>query len=115
MNIKKVKEVIKRHGFNIGTAAAAMGKTRESLSSNLSYGSPSAAYLHKLADAIGADYSEFFEDEKPKKIHTIEVVLPDNAIDGGIIELAGQRYRQLYVPIEDVKLVSSDALSEKTI
>ena len=112
MNVKKI---IKRHGYNQRGVAEKLGITESSLSVNITRGSMTATTLHRIADAIGADYNEFFEDEKPKKKHTIEVVLPDNAIDGGIIELGGQRYRQLFVPIEDVKFVNSDALSEKTI
>ena len=110
-----IKKIIKRHGFLIKDVAKNIDTSPSSLSNQIRTQSISPTTLHKIADAIGADYNEFFEDEKPKKKHIIEVVLPDNAIDGGIIELGGQRYRQLFVPIEDVKFVNSDALSEKTI
>ncbi len=64
MNIKKV---FKRHGFTQAQVAERMGISRGALSSCLCYGKPLPTTLQRIAEAIGADYSEFFEDELPER------------------------------------------------
>lgn len=166
-----VKKIIRRHGFTINAVAERIGVTGGSLGNCIRRGSPTPTTLHRIADAIGADYSEFFEDDKPscqqnikeiirsngytisqvakmigvsqgflssqirqetldpKILHKIadaigvkytelllghapatskrvlEVVMPDNAIDGGVVELGGNKYRIMFVPVEDSRFV----------
>ena len=120
-----VKKVFKRYGFTQAQVAERMGITRSALASCISRGKPLPTTLHRIADAIGADYTEFFEDEvseldrmeverrqlelnrlrlqhKLGKAPDVEPTFTiDGAIDGGIITLKGRRYKQVFVPIEE--------------
>lgn len=57
-----IKDTIKKHGFNITGVATEMGITRETLTRNIS-GNPTYKTMKQVADVIGANVSEFFEDE----------------------------------------------------
>lgn len=59
---KDIKMVIQKHGYTIPQAAKAMGVVRSTLSSNINTKTPSVKFLRRLADAIGADYEEFFRE-----------------------------------------------------
>jgi len=101
-----IKNIIKKHGFTQKEVAEAMGVSSSSLNNCIRLGSVSPKTLRKIAEVIGADYDEFFADEQPKKSRQkmIEVHLPENAIDGGIIELGGVKYRQVFYPLDEAKL-----------
>jgi len=101
-----IKNVIKKHGFTQKEVAEAMGVSSSSLNNCIRLGSVSPKTLRKIAEVIRADYNEFFADEQPKKPRQkmIEIHLPENAIDGGIVELGGVKYRQVYYPLDDAKL-----------
>lgn len=65
-----VKEVIKRHGFTQRKVAEQMiGQTGKSVNpSSLAFsigenGNPTIAFLRQIANIIGANMGEFFEDE----------------------------------------------------
>ena len=57
-----IKEIIKKHGYNITGVAGEMGITRETLTRNIS-GNPTYKTMRQVADVIGANVGEFFEDE----------------------------------------------------
>lgn len=57
-----IKEIIKKHGYNITGVAGEMGITRETLTRNIS-GNPTYKTMRQIADVIGANVGEFFEDE----------------------------------------------------
>ena len=103
-----IKDVIKKHGYTQRQVAEMIGVNPGNFSTlvNMRKSSPTPKTLHKIAEAIGADYEEFFADEQPKQMHrkTVEVLLPDGAIDGGIIELAGQKFRQVFYPVDSARL-----------
>lgn len=63
-----IKSAIKNHGYNITCVAEQMGITRETLTRNIS-GNPTYKTMKQIADAIGANVGEFFEDEvkQPKE------------------------------------------------
>lgn len=61
-----IKEVIRNHGYNITCVAEQMGITRETLTRNIS-GNPTYKTMKQIASAIGANVSEFFEDEVTDK------------------------------------------------
>lgn len=61
-----IKEVIRKHGYNITCVAEQMGITRETLTRNIS-GNPTYKTMKQIASAIGANVSEFFEDEVTDK------------------------------------------------
>ncbi len=168
----EVRKVIKRHGFTQKQVAEAMGVKSGIITAGVARGSFSPNRLHRIAEIIGADYAEFFEDEKkasnhrdikkiirhsghtitevakiigvsqgclsnklrqevidPKTLHKIadaigvkyselllghapdtskrvlEIVMPDNAIDGGVVERDGKKYRMMLVPVEDSRYI----------
>jgi transcriptional regulator with XRE-family HTH domain len=122
-----VKGVIKRHGFTQTEVAEKIGIRQSGLSRliNMRHSKPTPKTLRKIAEIIGADYSEFFEDEVPmrdqlrvereqlelkrlrlqhkmsKSPDMIPVAALDNAIDVGFITLDGRRYKQLFIPLEE--------------
>lgn len=63
-----IKNTIKNHGYNITSVAEQIGVTRETLTRNIS-GNPTYKTMKQIADVIGANVGEFFEDEvsKPKE------------------------------------------------
>lgn len=100
-----VKSVIKKKGFTIVKVASMMtskngkpvsdGSLNRAITKN-----PTVETLRQIAEVIGANINEFFEDELPKKDESSALSL-EGMIDSGIIELDGKKYRQLFVPIED--------------
>jgi len=123
----EVIKIIKRHGFTQKEVAEKMGIRQNTLSEliNMRHSKPTPKTLRKIAEIIGADYSEFFEDEVPmrdqlrvereqlelkrlrlqhkmsKSPDMIPVAALDNAIDVGFITLDGRRYKQLFIPLEE--------------
>ena len=61
-----IKGKIKEKGFGMVSVAKEMGITRETLYANIS-GNTTYKTMRKVADVIGCDISEFFEDEEGKK------------------------------------------------
>lgn len=61
-----IKGKIKEKGFTMVSVAKEMGITRETLYANIS-GNTTYKTMRKVADVIGCDISEFFEDEEKKK------------------------------------------------
>ena len=57
-----IKSIIRRHGYSIADAAERMGVSSGSLSATIRRGTPTPKTLHRLADAIGCEYDEFFAD-----------------------------------------------------
>ena len=97
-----VKSVIKRHGYSLKDVALRLGIKPHSLASNVRRGTVSSTTLHRIADAIGADYSEFFEDETIVRTKKMQgVTLPATAIESGTVKLNGLRYRVIFIPIDD--------------
>ena len=116
----EIKKVFKRHGFTQAQVAERMGITRGALASCISRGTPTPTTLHRIAEAIGADYSEFFEDEeygehlligheqraikqlrsqiREKSTDVIPASALEGTIEGGIIILGGRRYKQIFIP-----------------
>lgn len=61
---KDIKMVLQKHGYTVTQAAKAMGVMRSTLSSNINAKTPSVKFLRRLAEAIGADYDEFFRENQ---------------------------------------------------
>jgi transcriptional regulator with XRE-family HTH domain len=123
----EVIKIIKRHGFTQKEVAEKMGIRQNTLSEliNMRHSKPTPKTLRKIAEIIGADYSEFFEDEVPMrdqlrvereqlelkrlrlqhKISKLPDMVPvaalDKAIDGGTVTLDGRRYRQMFIPLDE--------------
>ena len=94
-----VKEVIKQYGYTQKEVAEKIGTTQSSLRTCFGRGRMSSRMLHKIADAIGCDYKEFFADEPDRSSSSDEYPLyPEGTIDLGYVTLNGQRYRQLFIP-----------------
>ena len=64
--VMEITKIIKRHGFNQAQVAEKMGILRQSFANQICKGNPQVSYLRKIADIIGADIIEFFEDELSK-------------------------------------------------
>ena len=103
-------------GIKPGDLSTAIGLRRST---------PTPKTLHKIAEIIGADYSEFFEDEAPmreqlrvereqlevkrmrlqhkmsKLSDMVPVAALDKAIDGGTITLDGRKYKQMFIPLDE--------------
>ena len=61
--VMEITKIIKRHGFNQAQVAEKMGILRQSFANQICKGNPQVSYLRRIADIIGADITEFFEDE----------------------------------------------------
>lgn len=59
-----IKDVIKAKGFSMVEVAKEMGITRETLYANIA-NNPTYRTMRKVADVIGCDIKDFFEDESP--------------------------------------------------
>lgn len=59
--------VIKRHGFTQSETAERMGVTKGTLSFTIKRGAPTMLQLRRIAEAVGAHMTEFFEDELPEQ------------------------------------------------
>lgn len=66
IQIMDIKGKIKEKGFSMVSVAKEMGITRETLYANIS-GNTTYKTMRKVADVIGCDISEFFEDEEKKE------------------------------------------------
>ena len=104
-----VQSIIKRHGFTQLQVAQAMALHTDkvvnpgSLSYSITKGNPTIGRLRQIADIIGANITEFFEDELPAHQEQMEAEnrsLPPEAIDAGTVVLGGKAYRQVYIPID---------------
>lgn len=87
----KIKEVIRKHGWTIDRVAAKMvSKHGKPLSdgslSIMIRGNFTIDTLRKIATIIGADMTEFFEDELPQPIS------PTPSEFAGEITMNGKRY-----------------------
>lgn len=60
MNIKKT---IKKHGYTLQQVAEAIGVSRASISKSV-HNNPTVQTLRSIAEAIGCDVADFFEDEE---------------------------------------------------
>ena len=60
--IMQISKVIRDHGYTIEQVAERIGLKRGSLA-NMIGGNPTVETLQKIADAIGCNRSEFFQDE----------------------------------------------------
>lgn len=92
-----IKSVIKKHGFTQRDVAAQMiGQTGKPVSpASLAFsigenGNPTIGLIRQIANVIGADITEFFEDENPP-------VIQNNFIH--TITFDGKRYG--LVPLDD--------------
>ena len=103
-----IQAIIKRHGFTqIQVAEMMVGQTQKvvnpgSLSYSITKGNPTVGRLRQIAEIIGANITEFFEDELPAHQEQMEAAnrsLPPDAIDAGTVVLGGKAYRQVYIPI----------------
>ena len=87
-----VQTIIKRHGFTQQAVADRMVSLRgnavckTNLSKTINHGNPTVSYLRQIATIIGANISEFFEDELPQPISTTP---PEFT---GEITINGKRY-----------------------
>lgn len=59
----EITKIIRKHGYDLATVAKEMGILRGSLANQICKGNPQVSYLRKIADIIGANINEFFEDE----------------------------------------------------
>lgn len=59
----EISKIIRKHGYDLATVAKEMGILRGSLANQICKGNPQVSYLRKIADIIGANINEFFEDE----------------------------------------------------
>ena len=63
MNISKV---IKKYGKTIQDVADAMGKSRSTIANTIA-NNPTIDTLRKIADVLGCDVVEFFDDERTQE------------------------------------------------
>ena len=66
IQIMDIKGKIKEKGFSMVSVAKEMGITRETLYANIS-GNTTYKTMRKVADVIGCNISEFFEDEESRE------------------------------------------------
>ena len=62
-----IKDVIKKHGFTISDVALSLGCSQSALSQSISV-NPTYNRMKEIANVLGCNISEFFEDEQSKKI-----------------------------------------------
>lgn len=68
-----VLSVIRKHGWTAKAVAENMTSmrgnavSRGNFSNTVNHGNPKVSYLRQIAEIIGANISEFFEDELPPK------------------------------------------------
>lgn len=69
-----IKDTIKRHGSSLTDVANKIGKTRQTLFGIIENGNPSINTLSAIAEAIGADITEFFpkKDAEPELTALVE-------------------------------------------
>lgn len=89
-----ISKVIRQHGFTIEQVAKKIGLQRGSLA-NMIGGNPTVETLQKIADAIGANRSEFFADEAGDK-----PVIQQEPLMQQTIEHGG---KQLRITIDEVE------------
>lgn len=65
-----IKAVIKRHGFKQVDIANKFKVTEGSFSQVINNPNISLTMLRKIADAIGANINEFFEDEREQQVQS---------------------------------------------
>lgn len=67
LDIMNIKDVIKKHGFTISDVASSLGCSQSALSQSISV-NPTYNRMKEIANVLGCNISEFFEDEQSKKI-----------------------------------------------
>lgn len=67
LDIMNIKDVIKKHGFTISDVALSLGCSQSALSQSISV-NPTYNRMKEIANVLGCNISEFFEDEQSKKI-----------------------------------------------
>lgn len=67
LDIMIIKDVIKKHGFTISGVASSLGCSQSALSQSISV-NPTYNRMKEIANVLGCNISEFFEDEQSKKI-----------------------------------------------
>jgi transcriptional regulator with XRE-family HTH domain len=72
----QISKVIRDHGYTIEQVAERIGLKRGSLA-NMIGGNPTVETLQKIADAIGCNRSEFFQDEDNGGDRTIKPSVPE--------------------------------------
>lgn len=86
----EISKVIRRHGFDLATVAREMGILRGSLANAICKGNPQVSYLRKIAGIVGANMTEFFEDEREA---SKEVQDPRNFDLTALVHSNGEFYR----------------------
>ena len=66
LDIMNIKDVIKKHGFTISDVASSLGCSQSALSQSISV-NPTYNRMKEIANVLGCNISEFFEDEQSKK------------------------------------------------
>lgn len=67
-----IKDAMKRYGTSVNEVAERMGITRVTLSTHIN-GNPSTEILFRIADAIGCDITDLFEQPQP---HSAGITCP---------------------------------------
>lgn len=63
--VMQVAKIIRRYGYDIEMVATQMGLTKSSLAKSISStGNPSIGKLRQIAELVGCDLADFFEDER---------------------------------------------------
>lgn len=75
LDIMNIKDVIKKHGFTISDVASSLGCSQSALSQSISV-NPTYNRIKEIANVLGCNISEFFEDEQSKKIFEKIFVCP---------------------------------------
>lgn len=92
------KELIAKYGYTQKAVAEKIGVSSNSLNNCLRRGNLSSRTIHKIAEAIGADISEFDGYESFADNDDERSPYPEGTIDLGYVTLNGRQYRQLFVP-----------------
>lgn len=66
LDIMNIKDVIKKHGFTISDVASSLGCSQGALSQSIS-ANPTYNRMKEIANVLGCNISEFFEDEQSKR------------------------------------------------
>lgn len=96
-----IQRIIKRHGFTQLQVAQAMALHTDkvvnpgSLSYSITKGNPTIGRLRQIADIIGANITEFFEDELPAQTEqaptpTYEHTIVLDGVEYGLVKIQKQ-------------------------
>lgn len=90
-----VQTIIKRHGFTQQAVADKMVSLRgnavckTNFSKTINHGNPTVSYLRQIANIIGANMTEFFEDEIENPNDNLNMEKPEIV---GEITMNGEKY-----------------------